>query len=102
LERSVDLYFPQQLEEVDGVFREMQVFHGIFYHGLCYFMLFHPFSPVSPLSLAGFQAKQNGYRSLDSGLYKFYNQRQHWKVDATHSRSFSLCTYPPNWECLLL
>lgn len=24
LERSVDLYFPQQLEEVDGVFREMQ------------------------------------------------------------------------------
>ena len=43
LERSVDLYFPQQLEEVDGVFREMQVFHGIF---LSWPVLFHVFSTL--------------------------------------------------------
>lgn len=39
----MDLYFPQQLEEVDGVFREMQVFHGIF---LSWPVLFHVFSTL--------------------------------------------------------
>lgn len=48
MERSVDLYFPQQLEEVDGVFREMQVFHGVFFFIMtcvisCFFNPFHQF-----------------------------------------------------------